>query len=177
MLKSLPAALIVLTIANVCGVVTADNESPPFKITTRRENDKVEVKVEKDRAIFSIHSPTGISQALIERTDENWPKVIVLRLHLKGLESFRVSNGKVTVDASVSSHYDKPRFRLWRDGKEDSPLDTKSPFSMEILMIGEDGKPVETIPLKSGYFQIQLPKALFEDNPKSITISWIDFYR
>ena len=40
-----------------------------------------------------------------------------------------------------------------------------------------DGKPVKTIPLKDGYFEIQLPKALFEDNPKSITVNWIDFCR
>ena len=162
---------------NVGDVVTADNESPPFKITTKRDNDKVEIKVEKDQALFSIHSPIGISQAVIERVNEKWPDVIVLRLHLKGLESFRISNGKVTVEASVSSHDDKERVRLWRDGKEDSPLDAKSPYWMEIRMIGDDGKPVKTIPLKNGHFQIQLPKAFFEDNPKSITIDWIDFYR
>ena len=177
MSKSLIIAFLVIAVANVCGVVTADNESPPFKITTKRDNDKVEVKVEKDKSVFSVHSLSGISQAVIERVNEKWPDLIVLRLHLKGLESFRVSNGKVTVDASVSSHDDRERFRLWRDGKEDSPLDTKSPYWMEIRMIGDDGKPAKTIPLKNAHFQIQLPKAFFEDNPKSITINWIDFYR
>ena len=177
MSKLFIAAFIVVVLANVCGVVTADNEARPFKITTKRDNDKVEVKVDKDQTLFSIHSPIGISQVVIERVTEKWPDVIVLRLHLKGLESFRVSNGKVTVDASVSSHDDKERVRLWKDGSEDSPLDIKSPFWMEIGMIGDDGKPLKTIPLKNGYFQIQLPKGLFEDNPKSITINWIDFYR
>jgi hypothetical protein len=33
------------------------------------------------------------------------------------------------------------------------------------------------IPLKEGYFELQLPNVLFEGNPKSITINWIDFYR
>ncbi len=177
MSKFFVVAFNVLVLANVCGVVTADNESPLFKITTKRDNDKVEVKFDKDQATFSVRSPIGISQAVIERVNEKWPDVIVLRLHLKGLENFRVSNGKVTVDASVSSHDDKQRVRLWKDGKEDSPLDAKSPFWMEIGMIGDDGKPVKTIPLKNGHFQIQLPKAFFEDNPKSITIDWIDFYR
>ena len=32
-------------------------------------------------------------------------------------------------------------------------------------------------PLKDGYFEMQLSKAFFEDNPKSITLNWIDFYR
>ena len=82
MSKSQLVALLVMTIANVCGVVTADNESPPFKITAKRENDKVEVKVENDQTIFSVHSPLGISQAVIERVNEKWPDVILLRLHL-----------------------------------------------------------------------------------------------
>ncbi len=177
MSKLFIVAFIVVVLGIVCRVVATDNESPPFKITTKRDNDIVEVKVEKDQTLFSIHSPIGISQAVIERTNEKWPDEIVLRLHLKGLENFRVSNGKVTVDASVSSHNDKQRVRLWMDGTEDSPLDAKSPFWMEISMNGDDGKPLKTIPLKNGYFQIQLPRAFFEDNPKSITINWIDFYR
>ena len=46
-----------------------------------------------------------------------------------------------------------------------------------VRMMGEDGKSAETIPLKDGYFEMQLPKALLEDDPKSITVNWIDFYR
>jgi hypothetical protein len=30
---------------------------------------------------------------------------------------------------------------------------------------------------KDGYFEMALPKAFFEGNPKSITLNWIDFYR
>ena len=38
-------------------------------------------------------------------------------------------------------------------------------------------KPAKDIPLKDGYFELQLPKAFFKDNPKSITVNWIDFYQ
>ena len=48
---------------------------------------------------------------------------------------------------------------------------------MAIRMVGSDGKPAKDIPLKDGYFEMQLSKAFFEDNPKSITLHWIDFYR
>ena len=99
----------------------------------------------------------------------------MLRLHLKGLENFKVSNGIITLEAAVSSQ--DSIVRLWKDGKEDSPLDSKSPYWMEIRMVGNDGKPTTSIPVTDGYFEIQLPKALFEDNPKSITVNWIDFYR
>ncbi len=150
-------------------------EDPQFKITTNRDNDKVEVKVEKDKTVVSVHSPFGISQTVIERTDGNWSDIVMLRLHLKGLENFKVSTGKVTLEAAVSSQDGK--VRLWKDGKEDSPLDSKSPYWTEIRMFSDGGKPTTTIPLTDGYFEIQLPKALFEDNPKSITVNWIDFYR
>lgn len=150
-------------------------DEPPFKITTKRDNDKVEAKVERGKTVFSVHSPFGISQAVIERTDGNWPDIVMLRLHLKGLENISVSNGKVTMEGAVSSQDGK--VRLWKDGKEDSPLDAKSPYWMEIRIVGHDGKRATTIPLKDGYFEIQLPKAFFEQNPKSITANWIDFYR
>jgi hypothetical protein len=34
-----------------------------------------------------------------------------------------------------------------------------------------------TLPDKGGYFEIKLPKALLESQPKSVELGWIDFYR
>ncbi len=155
---------------------TAD-DTPPFKITTKRDNDRVEVKSEKDKATFSVHSPFGISNAVIERKGEKWPDAVVLRLHLKGLENFKATNGTVKLEGSASLQEGKPLVRLWKDGKEDAPLDAKSAYWMDIRMIGGDGKLTKTIPLKDGYFEMQLPKVFFEGNPQSVTVNWIDFYR
>jgi hypothetical protein len=69
-----------------------------FKITTMRKDDAVEVQADKDKTVFDVKSPFGFGQAVIERLDDEWPKAVVLRLHLKGLESFRATNGKETVD-------------------------------------------------------------------------------
>src|SRR5262249_38779083 len=157
----------------------ADDGAAPakFKITTKRKDDTVEVQAEKDKTRFIIKSPFGISQAVIEREGEKWPDAVVLRLHLKGLESFRASNGKVTLDAAVSIQEGKVKVRLWKDGKEDAPLDEKSPFWTDIRIVDDEGKPAKVLPLKDGYFEMTLPRALFQDNPKSITLIWIDFYR
>lgn len=155
----------------------AGDESPPFKITTKRENDRVEVKADKDKTVFSVHSPFGISNAAIERTGEKWPDAVVLRLHLKGLENFKVTNGKVKLEGSASLQDGKPVVRLWKDGKEDALLDAKSLYWMEVRILDGDGKQAKEIPLKGGYIEMQLPKAFFEGNPKSITVTWIDFYR
>ncbi len=167
--------IVAITFCMLSAGCTDAVEESQFEITTKRDNDKVEVKVESGKAVFSIHSPFGISQTVIESTSGTWPATVILRLHLKGLENLKVSNGKVTLEAAVSSQ--DGQVRLWRDGKEDSPLDFTSPYWTEIRIVGKDGKPVTTIPLEDGYFEIQLPQALLEDNPKSVTINWIDFYR
>lgn len=155
--------------------VGGDGDKPTFKVTTKKTDDDVEVRADKDKTVFVIKSPSGISQTVIERTGEKWPEAVLLRLNLKGLESFRATNGKVKLEAAVSSQNGK--VRLWKDGKEDTPLDAKSSHWMEIRMVASDGKPANVIPLKDGYFEMALPKALFEGNQKSITVNWIDFYR
>jgi len=171
------AFVLLAIIVGLCTTVSGDGQkSPKFKITSKRADDAVDVRAEKDKTIFVVKSPFGISQVVIERTDEKWPDAVVLRLKLKGLERLKASNGKVTLEAAVSSQ-EVGQVRLWKDGKEDTLLDDKSPFWMEIRMIGADGKTAKTIPLKDGYFEMHLPKAFFEGNPKTITLNWIDYYR
>jgi hypothetical protein len=169
------AALLLL--AGASGLAVAAEQPQAFKITTKRKDDAVEVRAEKDRTVFSVTSPFGISQAVVERKGEKWPEAVVLRLHLKGLENFRASNGKVTLEAAVSVQEGKPKVRLWKDGKEDTPLEEKSPFWMDIRILTGEGKPARELPLKDGYFEMALPRAFFEGNPKAITLNWIDFYR
>ena len=84
------------------GCTDAVKESQ-FKITTKRADDMVDVEVKNASMVFSVHSPFGISQAVIESTSGTWPDTVMLRLHLKGLESFKVINGEITIEAAVSS--------------------------------------------------------------------------
>ncbi len=91
-------------LAMAVGVTSARaDKGPSFNITTRRDSDQVIAKAEHDKVTFSVHSPFGISNATIERVDERWPDVVVLRLHLQGLEHFSLSNDTMKLDASVSS--------------------------------------------------------------------------
>jgi hypothetical protein len=119
--------------------------------------------------VFVVKSPSGIGQADIERQRDCWPESVVLRLRLKGLESFRATNGKVTLQASVVVQEGKPKVRAGKGG-EGIP-------GLVICILAGEGKPANEIPLKDGYFEITLPKAFFEPNPTSITLNWIDFYR
>jgi len=154
---------------------TYAEDSPPFKITTKRTDDRVEVKFENDKVVFDIRSPVGISSATIERITERWPDKVVIQLRLKGLENFKASTQMLNLEASVSSQ--NGDVRLWKDGKEDSPLDSNGPYWMEIRMMDSDGKPAKAFPLKDGYFEMQLPQKFFDGNPRSFKLEWIDFYR
>jgi hypothetical protein len=172
-----PVLMFLVFLGVAATVLNAGNSTAPFKITTKRKDDRVEVRADGDRAVLSVKSPFGISKAEVERLQEKWPKAVVLRLHLTGLSTFRVSNGKEQVDASVSVQDGKPKARVWKDGNEDAPLDAKNPLWMDLRIVGGDGKPPNELPLKDGYFELTLPAALFASNPKTITLSWIDFYR
>ncbi|MFY7875784.1 MAG: hypothetical protein ACOVQM_10090 [Pirellula sp.] len=147
----------------------------PFKITTKRSGDRIEVKSQDGKSVFIIRSSLGISHATIERTTEQWPDKIAIQMRLNGLESFKLSCGNTKLEALVSSH--DGSVRLWKDGKEDSPLDSKSAYWMEIKILESEGEPTQSIPLKDGYFEMQLPKKFFEENPKSFKVEWVDFYR
>jgi hypothetical protein len=148
-----------------------------FKITTRRKDDGVEVRADKDKTVFIVKSPFGIGRAVIERREATWPQAVVLRLHLKGPSSFRASNGKVRLGAAVSIEEGRQKVRVWQEGKEDATLDEKCPLWMDVRIVAGDGKPAKELPLKGGSFEVVLPQAFFEGNPKSITLNWFDFHR
>jgi hypothetical protein len=67
--------------------------------------------------------------------------------------------------------------QLFQDGKEAAKLDEKSRFWIPVGTFSNDGKPAKELPLKNGYFELKLPAAFFEGNPKSITLNWVDFFR
>jgi len=160
------SAIFIVAFLSVGCAGAADESS--FKITTKRDDDKIEVTVRDDKAVIAIRSPFGISQATIERRNIDWPDTVIFRLHLNGLEHFKVTNGELILEAAVSSQ--DGTVRLWENDKEDSPLDSLSQYWTEIRLINKDGKPTKGVPSDDGYFEMQLPGALLKGNPKSITM-------
>jgi hypothetical protein len=171
----------ILSMGLVCllgfsGLRAAD-DAPKLKVTTRKADDTVRVQEDGGNVTFVVKSPSGIGDATIERTEEKWPATVLLKFHLQGLESLVISTGKVKLQAAVSAQNDKGGVRLWKDDKEAELLDAKSPLWMEIRLVGAEGKTVKETPRKDRCFEMTLPKALLEGDPKSLTVTWIDFYR
>lgn len=151
------------------------NEPPsPFKITTKRTTDQIAILQKEKQVRFQVKSPTGISQATIERQSENWPETVVIEMHLKGLEHFQISNEKATIQAAVSNQGEPNPVRVWLNQKEDRPLDKNHPLWMEIRRMTPKDQKGDTGEV---FFQMELPREFLKQQPSTIALEWVDFYR
>lgn len=124
--------------------------------------------------VVSVRSRTGIGRTTIVRKSASWPMVVKIRLYLKGLESFRISAGRRGVGVSVSgSQPHKVRVYPMPDAREGPELAKDNPLWVNVKLVAKNSR----IPLRGGYFELKLPPALFQDNPREISLHWIDFYR
>jgi hypothetical protein len=151
----------------------AADASVSFEVTARRDDSQVRFVTEGTTTVIHVDSEFGIDRATVRRKGEQWPGPMVVRLHLKGLESFQVGNGVESIHAWVSSTGSHDSHIALKKGGSELSLGRGTPHWTEVRIIGS----LKAIPLKQGYFEITLPQALFKDNPREITLAWIDFYR
>jgi len=144
-----------------------------FHATVGRTDTRARFLPDGDTTIFDITSATGIDKATIKRETDEWPKTILVRLHLGGLESFKFHGKNFFVEWSVSSTGDHAATITLVSGKRVAMITRDSPFYSEVRIVGGEKK----IPLKDGYFEVRLPAKLFEGNPEEIKLEWVDFYR
>ena len=160
-----------------CGGVSAGAQpgEPAFIILTKNPDDQVSVQFENGTAQIDIQSPTGIGTASFELTSGAMPESMTLRLHLKGLEQFRLRSAQDHLAASVSSG---DPFRVdsetFLSSGEESPLLPGHPLWMEIDIVSNAEK---KIPLEEGYFEVTVPQDFIRNVDKTFEIEWIDFYR
>jgi hypothetical protein len=149
-------------------------EPVTLRATGSRDNGtKVSIVTQVQSATVNITCPAGMDRALVERVGQCWPNSIVIRLHLKGLESFEAISGPATLQVSVPSTGEPAgRVSLKQNGVG-TELDKNSPYWTDVRIVGSKPK----IPLEDGHFEITLPAKLFEANPPSIQLRWVDFYR
>lgn len=155
----------------------ATDPPPRFTVATRKADDTVVVSGDETRTTFDIKSPSGISRAVFERDGDTWPKAVVVRLHLKGLESLKVTAGAVAVGAAVGVRDGTVEVRQWVPDKDETPLAASDPRRLAVRVLGKDGKTAAALPLAGGHVEVTVPAAFFRDNPKSLAVEWIDFYR
>jgi len=147
-----------------CGGVSAgaQPDEPGFIVITKNPDDQVGLEFENGTSLIDIQSPTGIGSAAFELESDTMPGNMILRLHLKGLEEFRLKSAQHEISAAVSGGEIENQTILL-SGTE-SPLLPGHPLWMEI-------QPGE------GYFDITVPQEFIRNAGKMFEIEWIDFYR
>ncbi len=125
------------------------------------------------RVVLGVHSERGIGSGIITRQAPTWPDELVIRWHLRGLESFDLSTARGRLSGSVSTASPDGalagtasaeslaavpesaarvatglRSRLWRDGREESLLQPGDPWFAELRVC----QPPRMSPAETGRF-------------------------
>lgn len=147
---------------------------PEVSAKSRRTDSRVELSGAGEEVFATVTSQSGLGSATLSRVGERWPKALVVRLHLRGLESLVVDDGATVVEWSKSSSGAQDcRVSIRQKAGEERAIKLGHQYFSELKTVGGDGK----VPLRDGYFEIALPAALLDGNPQEIALRWIDFYR
>ena len=150
--------------------------APVFAVAAEGDGNEVTASAEDGTLVVDVHSRSGIGSASVEHAAGTFPETIVVRLHLRGLEEFRLSYDDTTITASVSSGDSRSVFQnATQPGEGERPITPGSPFWMDVRIVTDRATP--HIPLDQGYFEITLPKGFLREEQRSFSIRWIDFYR
>jgi hypothetical protein len=158
------------------GPVGAQPEEPAFIVIPKNPEDYISVQYQNGTALIDIQSPTGIGSAAFELGSGNMPGNMTLRLHLKGLEQFRLTSAQDQIAASVSTGdpFNVENQTILSSGTE-SPLLPGHPLWMKIEIVSDQAE--KKIPLEDGYFEVTVPQEFIRNIEKTFEIEWIDFYR
>ena len=155
---------------------TPDTQVPRFAIAADSDGNEVTVSAEGETTLIEVHSQSGIGSATVELVSGAPSQNIVLRLHLKGLEQFRLLYDETVVTASVAGNDIGSIIEsaTLSEGGEYS-ITPDSPLWLHIRIVSSRVAP--DIPLDQGHFEITLPRDFLHDEHRSFSIRWIDFYR
>ncbi len=160
---TLNAIIVVLAVALLC---TGHHAPAPVRVMQSRAVDRVAVQRDGKTDLVAIWSEHGIGNATLALGDGPRPRRLAFRLHLRGLEHFRLQYGKRTliVTASSGAEPDIHRYELRETSREETPIAAGSPLWMPVQR-GVD------------YFEIEAPADFLTGTDRTLTLHWIDFYR
>jgi hypothetical protein len=153
----------VLSLA-ACAPPSTSNAGATYQAVPLKGDPRVAFNAMTNTLTVDITSPTGIGSTRIEKTTGQWPPKIVMRLHVKGLESFKFRYADTIIDVNVSSHGDQTVTETYQQGGQTSTLSAGDPYWIAVTR-GPD------------YFDLEAPANFFKGGENKFTIEWIDFYR
>jgi len=161
--------------ASVRFSTAAQGGESKLKVKAEGKGNQLTMKTEGDAVIVDARSRSGIGWATMEMVSGKLPEKIVLRLHTKGLEEFRLLRDGLETIARVSSGDGAVTQSLRSRGGDERLITSASPRWMDVRIVSDRAAP--RIPLEQGHFEITLPKDFLREGGRSFSIQWIDFYR
>jgi hypothetical protein len=157
------------------GPARAQSGGPVFVVTTKNQDDQINVQHQNGTSIIEVESPSGIGSATFELESGNMPEQVILRLHLRGLEELRLTSVQTSIAASVSNSDPSEIHQRIAAASIDTPILPGEPLWMEIEIVSE--RAVEMLPLEEGYFEVRVPGEFLRKAGISFEVKWIDFHR
>lgn len=150
-----------------------------------REGTKVTFAGDSEQAAVDIRCERGIDTCTLVRKGEHWPKQLALRIHLRGLESFKVIADDTIINWAVESRGEFASHSTLTSGKRETQLEPGDPYHTIARPVrSPDPVSVTKEPGRKGLqvmiprcFEVPIPARLLENNPEKLQLQWIDFYR
>jgi hypothetical protein len=147
-----------------CALSTVSSNPSAYKAMPLKGKPVVTFSATNDILSIDITSPTGIGSTAIEKTDGKWPSKIVMRMHVKGLESFKFHYADTSIEVSASSHGASTVSETYEQAGLRGTLKFGDPSWIKVTW-GE------------GYFDVKASAAFLKSGADKFTIEWIDYYR
>ena len=147
------------------GLTAANKSGASFQLDYKKKGPRdavrqVKVSHQGDTTVFHVADKFGIGNATIKLATGKWPKKVLVRLQLAGLEGFTL-----TVEKKV----------LRRSDLKVRMLDSKGkPLPGRYLLKPTGANASKRV---AGYYEVELPATLLTAAVKEIKLSWVDFYR
>ena len=176
------ACLSLLATLLAAGCAGARTDTNMIAVTLdKASEDTATVRVEDGRAVIDVTSPSGIGGLTATLSGGKWPKEVVVRLRLRGLERLEIGYGDVTLTTGLSSSGGPgPALTLSvtaADGTVQSASPSADIYYPDIHLVTDAaGTPVAPWP-EGSVVEITLPPHFHQDKHPSFTLRWIDFYR
>ncbi len=153
-----------ILLATMIAVLTACGtpSEPAFRVELLKAEDSVAIAVASGDTTVTITSRSGIGRALFVRTGEEWPRRLVVRLKLKGLESLYIASDTFRCRVSLQG---PQRVPYWKVGSGDRDADTPEGM-VEVNLVRTDGG-----------IDVVVPELMTRGNPRTIRLEWVDFFR
>lgn len=130
------------------------------------------------QTLLEIRSESGIGECLIHRESDHWPDRMVLRFALRGMEQIVFRIGTRKWQGAVSSTDGEVRWSMRQSDQPEQMIDPSHLDWCPIRVVNRTVVGAIRVPLEGDeQWEITVPKRWLIDNPESIRVAWIDFFR